>query len=200
VIPLDDETLRAFARHRVDQAEERLRAGASWEDHDVIIATHIGRPVMPRSLDRALEVLIAETGLPKLTSHGLRHIAATHMVRGSRERRRVASRSRRTRPLARHAHAGLRPRPTRQHEGHSRPHRPAGAGKQFVSDAEEREPPRYVWYTLEEALELLAALEDAREALIEAGHLTVVVSIEAQVRELSRRLDFDDPRGGTDAG
>jgi hypothetical protein len=68
-----------------------------------------------------------------------------------------------------------------------------------VSDGGEREPPRYVWYTLEEALELLAALEDARDSLIDAGHLTAVVSIEAQVRELNRRLDFDDPRGGADA-
>ena len=67
-----------------------------------------------------------------------------------------------------------------------------------MSDSGEREPPRYVWYTLDEALELLAALEDARDALIDAGHLLVVVSIEAQVRDLNRRLDFDDPWGGAD--
>jgi integrase len=85
VIPLDDDSLRAIARHRVNQAEERLRAGASWEDHDLILTTHVGRPVMPRSLDRALELVIAEAALPKLTSHGLRHTAATHMVRGSRD-------------------------------------------------------------------------------------------------------------------
>jgi hypothetical protein len=64
---------------------------------------------------------------------------------------------------------------------------------------DEREPPRHIWYTLDEALELLAVLEDARDALIEAAHLTVVVEVEAQVRELNRRLDFDDPWGGTDA-
>jgi hypothetical protein len=67
-----------------------------------------------------------------------------------------------------------------------------------MSDPGEQEPPRYVWYSLEEALELLAALEDARDSLINAGHLTAVVAIEAQVRDLSRRLDFDDPWGGTD--
>ena len=54
----------------------------------------------------------------------------------------------------------------------------------------QQEPPRYVWYTLEEALELLAALEDARDSLINAGHLTVVVAIEAQVRDLNRRLSM----------
>jgi hypothetical protein len=64
----------------------------------------------------------------------------------------------------------------------------------------EREPPREVWYSLEEALELLAVLEDARDALTDSGHLAVVVAVEAQVRGLSRRLDFEDPDGGSDAG
>ncbi|MGH9229791.1 MAG: tyrosine-type recombinase/integrase [Acidimicrobiales bacterium] len=85
VIPLDDETLRLLARHRKAQTEERLAAGPTWEDYHLIIATHAGRPVMPRSLDRALDLLIAEAGLPRLTSHGLRHTAATHMVRGARD-------------------------------------------------------------------------------------------------------------------
>jgi integrase len=85
LVPLDDETLRALARHRVAQAEKRLRVSAAWEDHDLITTTHVGRPVMPRSPDRALELVIAEARLPKLTSHGLRHTAATHMVRGARD-------------------------------------------------------------------------------------------------------------------
>jgi hypothetical protein len=56
-----------------------------------------------------------------------------------------------------------------------------------------REPPRYVWYTLDEALELLAALEDARDALAGAGQLAVVVAVEDQVRRLNRRLEFNEP-------
>ena len=40
---------------------------------------------MPRSLDRALELLVEKAGLPRLTSHGLRHTAATHMVRGAHD-------------------------------------------------------------------------------------------------------------------
>ncbi len=85
VTRLDNETLRALVRHRKEQAEERLVAGPTWEDHDLIVATHPGRPVMARSLDRALEVLIDEAGLPRLTSHGLRHTAATQMVPGARD-------------------------------------------------------------------------------------------------------------------
>jgi integrase len=85
LVPLDEDTLRTLARRRLEQAEERLRAGMTWEDHDLITTTRVGRPVMPRSLDRALEEVVEEARLPKLTSHGLRHTAATHMVRSARD-------------------------------------------------------------------------------------------------------------------
>lgn len=62
-----------------------------------------------------------------------------------------------------------------------------------------REPPRDVWFDLEAALELLAALEDARDGLIEAGHFALVLMIEDQIRLLSRKLNFDDPEGAADA-
>ena len=63
---------------------------------------------------------------------------------------------------------------------------------------DDREPPRDVWFTLDEALDLLATLEDARDTLIESGHLSVVLQVETQIRELSRRLDFDNPQGDAD--
>lgn len=83
VIPLDDETMKAFARRRAEQAAERLKAGAEWDDEDLVIATRVGRLVLPRSYDRALERIVQDTGLPRLTSHGLRHTAATYMVQGA---------------------------------------------------------------------------------------------------------------------
>ena len=52
VIPLDDETMKAFARRRAEQAAERLKAGAEWDDEDLVIATRVGRLVLPRSYDR----------------------------------------------------------------------------------------------------------------------------------------------------
>ncbi len=82
-IPLDDDTLRALKRRRVEQATERLLAGASWHPDDLIIATRHGQLVLPRSYDRALALAIEKAGVPRLTSHGLRHTAATHMVAGA---------------------------------------------------------------------------------------------------------------------
>ena len=60
------------------------------------------------------------------------------------------------------------------------------------------EPPEQVQYSLDEALTLLATLEDARDALIETRRLAVVVAVESEVRLLSRRLGFEDPEGGSD--
>jgi len=45
---------------------------------------------------------------------------------------------------------------------------------------------------------LLAALEDPRDALVEPGHLPVVLSVEDEIRTLSRELGFRDPEGGGD--
>jgi len=60
------------------------------------------------------------------------------------------------------------------------------------------EPPDDVRYSLDEALALLAALEDARDALIDTSHLAVVVAVEDEIRRLSRKLGFHDPDGGSD--
>ena len=38
---------------------------------------------MPRSFDRTLAIVVRDSALPRLTSHGLRHTAATHMVQSS---------------------------------------------------------------------------------------------------------------------
>lgn len=56
-----------------------------------------------------------------------------------------------------------------------------------------------MWFDLEEALDLLAALEDARDALVDSSHLGVVLRVEDQIRQVSRKLDFDDPEGPADA-
>jgi integrase len=50
---------------------------------DLVIATRAGRIVLPRTYDRALANIVDKLGLPRLTSHGLRHTAATHMVQNA---------------------------------------------------------------------------------------------------------------------
>ncbi len=85
LVPLSTETVRALNRRRAEQAEERLLAGPDWEDNDLIISTRHGRHVLPRAYDRSLALLVEKAGIPRLTSHGLRHTAATHMVNNAKD-------------------------------------------------------------------------------------------------------------------
>jgi integrase len=80
-IPIDPDMAKALGAHRKFQAEERLAAGSAWQDNGLVVATKIGTPVSPGNFDQTLERLVAKAGVPRLTSHGLRHTAATHMVR-----------------------------------------------------------------------------------------------------------------------
>ena len=80
-IPIDTDTAKALTTHRKFQAEERLVAGAAWQGSGLVVSTRIGNPVSPGNFDQTLERLVARAGVPRLTSHGLRHTAATHMVR-----------------------------------------------------------------------------------------------------------------------
>jgi hypothetical protein len=59
----------------------------------------------------------------------------------------------------------------------------------------DEQPPNTVVRSLDEALELLAALEDAREVTAETDHLAVLAEVEHQIVVLNRRLGFDDPQG-----
>jgi hypothetical protein len=69
-----------------------------------------------------------------------------------------------------------------------------------MSSAQPPQPPAAIELTLDEALDLLGDLEDARDALGHSRHFTVVVAVEGQIRLLSRRLGFADPHGGDDDG
>ena len=80
-IPIDNETVGALSGHRRFQAEERLAAGPKWEDNDLVVATRTGRVVSPRNFDTTFARLVSKADVPRLSSHGLRHTAATHMVR-----------------------------------------------------------------------------------------------------------------------
>lgn len=79
-IPLDDATYAVVERRRAEQLIERDAVAGTWESHDLIIATRTGKVVLPRSYDRALARQVKAAKVPTLTSHGLRHTAATHMV------------------------------------------------------------------------------------------------------------------------
>lgn len=73
--------MNLLVAHRRLQLEERLAAGHAWHDDDLVVTTRTGTRVSPGNCDQTLDRLVAKAGVPRLTSHGLRHTAATHMVK-----------------------------------------------------------------------------------------------------------------------
>lgn len=82
---IDEDTAARLAAHRRGQIEERMLAGPEWTDQDLVVATRTGNRVSPGNFDQTLDRLVGNAGVPRLTSHGLRHTAATHMVRQARD-------------------------------------------------------------------------------------------------------------------
>ncbi len=78
---IDRDTAKRLERHRENQLEERELAGETWDDQDMVMSTQTGNRLSPGNFGQTLDRLVKKAGVPRLTSHGLRHTAATHMVR-----------------------------------------------------------------------------------------------------------------------
>jgi len=76
-VALDRTTIAALRAHRVRQQAERAAAGNRWQETGYVFTTRTGTPVGPDRLTRLFRRLVAASGLPPVTLHGLRHGAAT---------------------------------------------------------------------------------------------------------------------------
>jgi integrase len=81
-IALSASTVAALRAHRAAQAEERLRIGPAWEDHELVFCTRLGRPLIARNIYRAFQAHLERGGLPTVRFHDLRHTAATLLLAG----------------------------------------------------------------------------------------------------------------------
>ncbi len=81
-IPLPPSTLRALKEHRRVQAEERLKAGAEYQNNDLVFATSEGGPIQPRNLKRRhLRPILERAKLPvSFRLYDLRHTCATLLL------------------------------------------------------------------------------------------------------------------------
>lgn len=77
VIALDKTTIAALREHRLRQQAERDAAGRRWTETGYVFTTRTGKPVAPDLMTRLFRTLVAGSGLPPVTLHGLRHGAAT---------------------------------------------------------------------------------------------------------------------------
>lgn len=73
-----DGTIKALREQRKLQAEERLAAGPAWEPgSDLVFRSETGGPVIPDKFSRHFDALVAETDVPRIRLHDLRHTNAT---------------------------------------------------------------------------------------------------------------------------
>jgi integrase len=81
-LPLSALALAALRRQRAQQAAWRLRAGADWQDNDLVFTSMEGRPLRRFDVARALRNTVRALGLPPATVHGLRHLAGSLALEG----------------------------------------------------------------------------------------------------------------------
>lgn len=80
-IRLGTASSEALRRHRVRQAQERLRAGETWTDLDLVFPNTTGRPTHPGNfLRRDFDPLLKRAGVPRVKFHELRHTCATLLL------------------------------------------------------------------------------------------------------------------------
>jgi integrase len=73
VIPLDAQLVTEIRSHRRCQLEDRLRAGEAWHESGYVFTDELGAPLLPQTLSRRFEALIAKAGVRRVRLHDARH-------------------------------------------------------------------------------------------------------------------------------
>lgn len=76
-LPLPGFVAEALLDHRKRQTAARLKAGPSWQDHDLVFTTHTGGPLMIGNVREDWYAFLARSGLRRIRLYDLRHTAAT---------------------------------------------------------------------------------------------------------------------------
>lgn len=79
-IRLPEFAIKALRKHRARQAEERLAAGAEWNDNNLVFTTRTGGLLEPRNVVRHFKTLLTRAKLTPSRFHDLRHTAASLLL------------------------------------------------------------------------------------------------------------------------
>jgi len=81
IVHLPAMAVEALRTHRTRQLEQRLQAGAIWQDFALVFTTARGRPLDGNNVrTRSFARLLQRAGLAPMRFHGLRHTAATLLM------------------------------------------------------------------------------------------------------------------------
>jgi integrase len=80
-IPVPSSLLRMLIEHRRNQMETRLRAGATYQNNNLVFATCEGNPLHLRNLTlRHFKLILKRAGLLEIRLYDLRHTCATLLL------------------------------------------------------------------------------------------------------------------------
>jgi integrase len=79
-VPLAPFVVTALRDHHRVQAGDRLAAGPSWLDMDLVFCTALGGPIDPRNFNTALNRLADRSGIGTMNPHALRHGAVSLLM------------------------------------------------------------------------------------------------------------------------
>ena len=79
-VPVPKAVLAELKAHKARQNEEKLKLGEAYEDHDLVFATPLGKPLDPDNFTKQFTRLLEKAGIPKVRFHDLRHTVATLLL------------------------------------------------------------------------------------------------------------------------
>ena len=80
-LPLDDGLAASLRAWRSEQAQERLAAGAAYDDHGLVVQDALGRPVRPEWFSDQFTRLASAASVPVIRLHDARHTSVSLMLR-----------------------------------------------------------------------------------------------------------------------
>src|SRR5262249_56261891 len=79
-LPIPEICQKALRQHKARQAEEKLLLGPGYVDHGLVFCKVDGCPISPTTLNKELNRVLVQAGLPHVRVHDARHTFATLML------------------------------------------------------------------------------------------------------------------------
>lgn len=78
-VPIPEELVCCLKKHKATQAREKLKAGAMYQDQEMVFCTMLGTSIEPRNFNRTFKRIIEIAEIEDFNLHGLRHTYATRL-------------------------------------------------------------------------------------------------------------------------
>lgn len=78
-IPFPENLVPILKKHKLQQKEERIKAGSAYAKNDYVFCTELGLAIDPRNLRRSYERVLKNNNIPYKKFHSLRHTFATRL-------------------------------------------------------------------------------------------------------------------------